>query len=98
MKKLTNYHPGARGVNTKDGTVWIEPGQTVGIDPGAIIGDVPDLGKKPGVAPDDVDTKALADQVAGLTKQVEELTKDRDALAKDKADLTKQVEALTKPK
>jgi hypothetical protein len=98
MKKLTNYHLGPRGVNTKAGTVWIDPGQSVEIDADDIIGEVPDLGKKPGAsASDDGEVKALAAQVADLTKQVEALTADNKALAKDKADLTKQVEALTKP-
>lgn len=105
MKKLTNYQLGPRGVNTKAGTVWIDPGQTVEIDADDIIGDVPDLGKKPGAsASNDGEVKALADQVADLTKQVETLTADnkaltgeRDGLAKANADLTKQVDALTKP-
>lgn len=105
MKKLTNYQLGPRGVNTKAGTVWIDPGQSVEIDADDIIGEVPDLGKKPGAsAPDDSEVKALAAQVENLTKQVDALTGERDALAKDKtaltkanADLTKQVDALTKP-
>jgi hypothetical protein len=99
MKKLTNYQLGPRGVNTKAGTVWIDPGQTVEIDEKSIIGDVPDLGKKPGAAAssDDEEVKALTAKVDDLTKQVETLTGERDALAKDKADLTKQVETLTKP-
>ena len=113
MKKLTNYQLGPRGVNTKAGTVWIDPGQTVEIDAGDIIGDVPDLGKKPGAAAssDHADVKALTAQVAELTKQVEELEADKAELAKvgaaaakeaealkgQVAELTKQVETLTKP-
>lgn len=99
MKKLTNYQLGPRGVNTKSGTVWIDPGQTVEIDADDIVGDVPDLGKKPGAAASsgDAELKALTVQVADLTSQVEKLTAERDALAKDKTDLTSQVEKLTKP-
>ena len=100
MQKLTNHTPGPRGINTDAGTVWIEPGETVEIDPKSIKGDLPDLGKAPdGKASggDSADLKALKAQVADLTKQVETLTTERDGLAKDKADLTKQVETLTKP-
>jgi hypothetical protein len=98
MKKLTNHTLGPRGVNTKGGTVWIEPGETVEIDEKEIVGGLPDLGKKASAAAGgDDDMKALTAQVADLTKQVEALTAERDGLAKDKADLTKQVEALTKP-
>lgn len=100
MKKLTNHTLGPRGVNTKGGTVWIDPGETVEIDEKEIVGALPDLGKKASASAagdDDDDVKALTAQVADLTKQVETLTSERDGLAKDKADLTKQVDALTKP-
>ena len=99
MKKLTNHTLGPRGVNTKGGTVWIEPGETVEIDEKEIVGALPDLGKKASAsaAGDSDDVKALTAQVADLTKQVDALTTERDGLAKDKADLTKQVDALTKP-
>ncbi|WP_288803901.1 hypothetical protein [uncultured Novosphingobium sp.] len=100
MKTLTNHTQGPRGINTDTGTVWIEPGETVEIDPKTIKGALPDLGKAPDAkasAGDSADLKALKAQVADLTKQVEDLTTERDALTKDKADLTKQVEDLTKP-
>ena len=94
MKKFTNYAPGMRGINTDAGTVWLDPGQTVEIDPKVIVGDLPDLGKKSDDAdsdgPDAGDFDILNQKVADLTKQVE-------ALTGEKADLTKQVEALTKP-
>jgi len=99
MKKLTNHTLGPRGVNTKSGTVWIEPGETVEIDEKEIVGSLPDLGKKASAsaASDSDDVKELAAQVADLTKQVETLTTERDSLKKDNTDLTKQVETLTKP-
>jgi len=107
MKKFTNYAPGARGIRTESGVVYLDPGQTVEIDPKTIVGALPDLGKKSDAAadgPDAGDLDLLQRQIDDLTKQVETLTADnkaltgeRDGLAKDKADLTKQVETLTKP-
>ncbi len=113
MKKLTNHTLGPRGVNTKGGTVWIEPGETVEIDEKEIVGGLPDLGKKASAsaAGDSDDVKALTAQVADLTKQVEALegektaltelgeesAKELETLQKANADLTKQVEALKKP-
>lgn len=102
MKKFTNYMPGRRGINTDTGTVWLDPGQTVEIDPKAIIGDVPDLGKKSNASsdadgPDAGDFDVLNQKVADLTKQVEALEGEKAELTKANADLTKQVEALTKP-
>jgi len=112
MKKLTNHTLGPRGVNTKGGTVWIEPGEAVEIDEKEIVGSLPDLGKKSSAsAPgESEEVKALIAQVADLTKQVEALetekaelaelgeesAKEVDALQKANADLTKQVEALKK--
>lgn len=92
MKTLTNHTIGAKGINLADGsTLWIEPGQSVDVDPKDIVGKVPDLGRKSDApAADAGELDALKEQVAALTKQVEDLTKD-------KADLTKQVEDLTKP-
>ena len=98
MKKFTNHTVGPKGINTEEGTIWIEPGETLELDPKTIKGKVPDLGKAPADdASDDGDLKALKKQVATLTKQVEDLTKERDELAQDKDALTKQVEDLTKP-
>ena len=99
MKEFTNHAPGARGINLTDGTTkWIEPGETVELDPKSILGDVPNLGKR-GKSDDSgsADLSALTAQVAELTKQVEELTTANKALDKDKTELTKQVEELTKP-
>jgi hypothetical protein len=103
MKKFTNYTPGLRGINTEAGTVWIEPGQAVEIDPKLIVGAVPDLGKKSDTAadsdgPDAGDFDVLNQKVADLTKQVETLTGEKAALETANADLTKQVETLTTPK
>lgn len=91
MKEFTNHTPGARGINLVDGTTrWIEPGETIELDPKAIVGDVPDLGKKGAAPVDDGDLKALKARVsdlekenAELTKQVEELTKPADPLDHD---------------
>lgn len=103
MKSFTNYMPGLRGINTDNGTIWIEPGQTVEVDPKSIKGALPDLGKAPSGDDDATDLDALKDQVADLAKQVEALEADKAELAKagadlakDKADLAKQVEALKK--
>lgn len=108
MKKFTNHTAGPKGINLTNGsTLWIEPGDTVEVDPETISGKAPDLGKKsdtPAQGPDAGDFDALAAQVAELTKQVETLTGERDELSKGKGDLeksnaelTKQVEALKKP-
>lgn len=100
MKAFTNHTAGPKGVNIIGGsTVWIDPGQTIEIDPKTIDGKVPDLGKAADASAngDDGAVEALTAQVADLAKQVEALTTERDGLAKDKEDLTKQVEALTKP-
>lgn len=107
MKKFTNHTQGTRGIRTETGMVWIDPGQTVEVDPKAIVGEIPDLGEKsdgPADGPDAGNFDALTAQVAELTKQVEALTGERDALATEKAalekgnaELTKQVEALKKP-
>lgn len=112
MKTFTNHTVGPKGINTDEGTVWIDPGQSVELDPKKIKGKVPDLGKAaPEDESDDGDLKALKKQVTSLTKQVEDLTAEKDTLAKTGADaakeaddlkkenaaLTKQVEDLTKP-
>ena len=97
MKSYTNYTPGMRGINTADGTVWIEPGQTIELDPKTIVGALPDLGKKGSAPVDNGDLEALNAKVTELTKQVEDLTTENKALEKDKTELTKQVEDLTKP-
>ena len=85
MKTFTNYTQGARGINLKDGTThWLEPGASAEIDLKEIVGEVPDLGKKPARA--DADDDALIASVeaenAELKKQVADLTKtvaERDA-------------------
>ena len=99
MKNFTNNSPGLRGINTTGGTVWIESGQTVGIDPETIVGGLPDLGKRPprDQTADTSGLDALNAKVAELTKQVEELTKGKADAEKANAELTKQVEELTKP-
>lgn len=85
--QVTNYQPGARGVNLKDGrTIWVEPGQTVDID-GEVQGDMPDFGKKPDAVAADDAGKALDAanaRIAELEAQV--------------ADLTSQLDAATTPK
>ncbi|WP_395393061.1 hypothetical protein WBP07_17940 [Novosphingobium sp. BL-8A] len=105
MKKLTNYALGARGIRTRDGVVYLDPGETREFDPKTLVGELPDLGKKADAATTDTsEVDDLTAWVADLTKQVEALTDEnaaltaeRDGLATDKADLTKQVEALKKP-
>lgn len=98
MKKFTNNTIGPKGINTKAGTVWIEPGKTVEIDADSIIGKIPDLGKKADAVQSDTgELEALQHQVADLTKQVETLKGEKAALESSNADLTKQVETLTKP-
>lgn len=88
MKKFTNYAPGTRGVTVKvegkDGgsdTVWIEPGETVSIDPKLIIEPMPDLGNKP------------ADD--GSAEEIEVLTARNAELEGVVADQAKKIEALT---
>ncbi|WEK42976.1 MAG: hypothetical protein P0Y64_16785 [Candidatus Sphingomonas colombiensis] len=81
MKSFTNHTAGPRGINLlAGGTRWLEPGETVELDPEAIAGAVPDLGHAPSTKEDRAlkaeNHKALAD----LKKQVDDLTKDRDAL------------------
>ena len=99
MKEFTNHTPGARGINLTDGTTkWIEPGETVELDPKTILGDLPNLGKR-GKSDDagSADLSGLTAQVAELTKQVETLTGEKTALEKANGELTKQVETLTAP-
>lgn len=89
MKKLTNYQVGPRGVNTKAGTVWIDPGQTVEIDPADIIGEVPDLGKKPGDqgGNDSAEVEALRARIAELEAQLAGGKKPVGLTNKSKAEL-----------
>ena len=100
MKTYTNYAPGTRGITINSDTgpyiKYLDPGQSVKLDPKDVIA-VPDLGQKPAEIADDDEMASLKAAVTDLTKQVEALTKERDGLSKDKTDLTKQVEALTKP-
>jgi hypothetical protein len=65
MKKYTNHTPGLRGINTDGGTVWIESGASVEIDPKTIIGALPDLGK--------ASAKSVADDA---TAEIEKLKAD----------------------
>lgn len=85
MKKLTNYQPGARGINLTNGTTqWVDPGQSVEIDPKDIVGDLPDLGKAP--AKDDADDNDL---IASVQAENADLKKQVEAQAKELADLKK---------
>lgn len=99
MKTFTNHTAGPRGFNVEgQGTVWLDPGESIKLDPESIVGALPDLGKASDAEPGDTsELGALKVQIADLTKQVESLTGERDAAVKANADLTKQVEALTKP-
>jgi hypothetical protein len=64
MKSFTNHTAGPKGVNLNDGsTHWIEPGETVEIDPDTISGKLPDLGK-PSRAADDDDDEAYSVEAA----------------------------------
>ncbi|BAK66883.1 hypothetical protein SLG_22080 [Sphingobium sp. SYK-6] len=87
MKKLTNHTAGPKGVNLKNGTTrWIEPGETVEIDAGDIVGDVPDLGKAGKAEPDDAalidavqaENAALKKEVADLKAQIAKFDADGD--------------------
>jgi len=97
MKKFTNYAPGARGVTVKvegkDGgsdTIWIEPGQTVSIDPKLIVEPMPDLGNKPA---DD----GSSDEIEALTARNAELEAIVDEQGKKIEALTADLEKATKP-
>ena len=90
-KTVTNYQPGARGINLADGTTfWVEPGVEVslsakdgkqflqdGDSKREVKGDLPDFGRK---ADPDADA-AAADRIEALTAE--------------NADLKQQVETLT---
>ncbi len=99
MKTFTNHTAGLRGINTENGMVWLEPGESAEVDPKKIKGNLPDLGKAAKSAPavDAGELDALNAKVEELTKQVEELTKGKEDAEKANAELTKQVEELTKP-
>lgn len=88
MKKLTNHMLGPRGVNTNSGTVWIEPGQTVEIDPKEIVGELPELGKASDASKADDDN---ADMIALLEAEIADLKKAGEAQTKEVADLKKSV-------
>lgn len=85
MKKLTNYQPGARGINLKDGTTqWVDPGQSVEIDPKDIAGELPDFGKVP--SKDDADDNDL---IASVQAENADLKAQVAAQAKELAELKK---------
>jgi len=97
MKKYTNYAPGPRGVTLKpkdkdspSEIVWIEPGETVSIDPARIAEPLPDLGAKPA---DDEN----ADQVEALTARNTDLEKIVAEQGKKIEALTADLEKATKP-
>jgi hypothetical protein len=92
MKTFTNHTAGPRGINVQGGvTRWIEPGQSVEIDPKTIVGDVPDLGKAGDTtSADDTElVESVQAENAALKEQV-------DTLTKANADLTTKLEAATK--
>jgi predicted RNase H-like nuclease (RuvC/YqgF family) len=115
MVKLTNISTGPRGLRTPEGVVMVDAGTTFDgeLSEGEDINE--EWFAKPGSkaakaaagddGADDGDLAALREQVAALTKQVEdgsktntELTKKLDEAKKANAALTKQVEALSKTK
>lgn len=68
MTTFTNYQPGPRGINLKDGsTVWLDHGESQDIDADQIVGKVPDLGREP---------QEVADEAATL----DALRQENDAL------------------
>lgn len=69
MKTFTNHTAGARGINLKGGgTHWIEPGETVELDPETFAdGPLPDFGK-PG------DSPAQSDEIESLKAELTRLT------------------------
>ena len=83
MKKFTNYAEGPRGVVMKDRTTrWIDPGQTLELDPKEVAS-VPDLGEKPTAkagAADSDEIETLRTANAELTAQVEAQGKQIDDL------------------
>ena len=84
MKKFTNHQPGPRGINIEGGsTVWIEPGETVEIDPKTIAGPVPDLGKAATQAADDAAlTEAVQTENADLKARIAALEAENAKLTK----------------
>lgn len=88
MKNFTNYAAGPRGINVKGkGTVWLDPGASVDLDPKEIVGAVPDMGKEPD-AP--AAAAADADAFAAVQSENEELKKQVESLTKQLADATKK--------
>ncbi|MEH3121179.1 MAG: hypothetical protein PGN16_04230 [Sphingomonas phyllosphaerae] len=82
MKTFTNHTAGSRGINLKGGgTRWIEPGETVEIDPDTIDGKLPDFGKPASDA-------GVADEIDTLRARVE-------TLEAENADLRAQLEAAS---
>jgi small-conductance mechanosensitive channel len=93
MKTFTNYAPGARGITLKSGDIeWLEPGQSVKLDPEDVVEPLPDLGAKPPAQdPDEAErVAALEAENADLKKQVAE---QGDQITK----LTADLEKATKP-
>lgn len=90
MKTFTNHTPGARGINLKGGaTHWLEPGQSVDLDPKEIVGAVPDLGKAP-TAGESADNPT---EVAELRSALDAITRERDDLKTEVAELRKEAAA-----
>jgi hypothetical protein len=75
MKTFTNYTQGTRGIRTKSGMIYIDPGQSEKIDADEIVGEVPDLGKK-----SDAADEAADDELAALRERVAELGVENDQL------------------
>ena len=89
MKTFTNYAPGARGITLKSGDInWLEPGQSVKLDPEEIVAPLPDLGAKPAAQdPDEAERMAVLEaENAGLKEQV---AAQGDQITKLTADLEK---------
>jgi hypothetical protein len=74
VKSFTNHAAGPRGINLTDSTTrWVEPGETVSIDPKTIVGDLPDFGKAG-------DASGSSDENAALRKRVAELESENSVL------------------
>lgn len=83
MGALTNYTAGPRGVNVKGGsTRWIEPGESIDVAKADIVGDLPDLGKKPADESDGDTLAAALSEVEALKQTIADRDTEIAALKK----------------
>lgn len=96
MTTYTNYAPGPRGINLKNGTTkFLDPGESVDLKSADIADNgLPDLGKESDVATANVEQAA---DLAAARAQIETLTATNADLTKQVAEQAAQIETLTKP-